>query len=153
MAGIAFNALFLFWAVGHLIGGSALHFGPVHLALTTAGVLLFWACCAVALWNIVADVIVLSRPRSITARPLFQMINAAAGGLVCCWFLKAGSVAAVTLSGSDATRNLAITHQVNLWMTRAFPFAVFAIAVMVMAYGYQLWLVTQLAPGELPLRA
>jgi hypothetical protein len=119
--------------------------GPaLRVTLSPVWIYFFWAGLALILANAALSSVNLLRPYWTALRALARLAIDGAGAALFCWLLKAGVLARLDIAGVDPSRAIQIKDAIQLWMERAFPFAVIGVIVIL---GFDIYRVIWVTRG------
>jgi hypothetical protein len=122
---VAVNLCVLVWWGWNMAAPLELRFGYVHVLLKAEWFLFFWCILGLTVASTVLAAVNFVRPWWTPARLAARLCLDLAGAVFFCWVLKPNLIAAITWPGAAPEKAALVVNQVNLWLDRMFPFAVF----------------------------
>jgi hypothetical protein len=133
---MAVNLSVLLWWIADLFPPLTLHFGTLHIALTSAWAGFFWSGLILTGVNAAFAAENLVQPYWTTEKLWVRFALDVAGTVFFSWLLRANLVRSMVSPDLSLDQAAAMTHSVNLWIGRMFPYAV---AVGILVAGGNLW--------------
>jgi hypothetical protein len=103
----------------------------------------FWGYLVLGLGNIVLAILNLRRPYWSLPRAVSKLVSDLAGGVLCCWLLKANVVASIWLNQVDAAKTAEVMHWIQFSMTVSFPVAVIAVTILIAFDAFRIFRVSR----------
>lgn len=122
---VAVNLCVLVWWGWNMAAPLELRLGNVQVTLTPEWVVFFWGILVLTMASALLAAVNFVRPWWTPARVATRLALDVAGGVFFCWVLKANVLASIDWPGATPEKQALVVNQVNLWMGRAFPFAIF----------------------------
>ena len=128
---LAANFVFAVWWVTGAWSQFIFDRAGVRIVLAPAWRGFFWAFLAIALANIALAAVNLSRRYWTLLNAGIRLVLDSAGAVAFCWLLKAHLVAEISAPQLSPAHAAEISHAINTYMARAFPFAALACVIIV----------------------
>jgi hypothetical protein len=122
---VVVNVCVLVWWGWNMAAPLDLRLGDVHILLTQEWTVFFWGILVLTLASAAVATLNFMRPWWTAPRVATRLTLDVAGGVFFCWVLKARLLATIDWPGATPEKSALVVNQVNLWLARAFPFAVF----------------------------
>jgi hypothetical protein len=127
---VAVNLCVLVWWAWNMAAPLDLRLGNVHVSLTAEWVWFFWGILLLTLASTVVAARNLVRPWWTVPRMAARLSLDLAGAVFFCWVLKANLLATVDWPGATPEKQGIVVSQVNLWLERMFPYAIFVCLII-----------------------
>jgi hypothetical protein len=118
------NFGFLIWWGLHMSSRTFLDRPEIRISLTPAWTYFFWGFSLLAVLNLAVSGVNLMRPYWTGLRATFRLVTNGIASALFCWLVKANVLEGIVVPNVSPARLLEITHAINLWMARSFPFVV-----------------------------
>jgi len=118
------NFGFLIWWGLQMSSRTFLDRPEIRISLTPVWTYFFWGFSLLAVLNLAVSGVNLMRPYWTGMRATFRLATDCTGVALFCWLLKANVLEGIVVPNVSPARLLEITHAINLWMARSFPFVV-----------------------------
>lgn len=135
---VAVNLCVLVWWGWNMAAPLELHLGNVHVMLTAEWVWFFWGILLLTLASTVVAAVNFMRPYWTPARVAMRLCLDAAGAVFFCSVLKANLLATIDWPSATPNDQVIVVSQVNLWLGRMFPFAIFICLLIVSINAWRL---------------
>jgi hypothetical protein len=132
------NLCVLVWWAWNMAAPLDLRLGNVHILLTKEWTWFFWGILLLTLASAAVAAVNFVRPWWTAPRVAARLYLDVAGGVFFCWVLKAKLLATIDWPGATPEKSALVVNQVNLWLSRAFPFAVFICVLIVTINAWRL---------------
>lgn len=129
------NGVFIAWWVTDMWSVTVFNRGGVSIVFSAVWRSFLWAFLLIAICNIVLAAANLARPYWTWLRASLQLALTVAGSVAFCWICKVNILGQIVVPGLSASRAAEITAAINLNLSRAFPFVVFACVVIILLSG------------------
>jgi hypothetical protein len=128
----------LVWWATNMVAPLNLRIGNVHVAFTPAWELFYWAILVLTLFNAALSSINLMRPWWTSQRVAARLFLDVVGSAFFCWMLRANLVATITWPSATPDKSAFVLTQVNLWLERAFPYAILICLIIALTNAWRL---------------
>jgi len=135
---VAVNLCVLVWWGWNMAAPLDLRLGSVHILLTQAWTWFFWGILALTLASATVAAVNFVRPWWTAPRVAARLTLDVLGGLFFCWVLKANLLATIDWPGATPQKSALVVNQLNWWLARVFPFAVFVCLLIVAINAWRL---------------
>lgn len=135
---VAVNLCVLAWWGWNMAAPLDLHFGDVHILLTQKWTWFFWGILLLTLGSATVAAVNFVRPWWTAPRVVARLYLDLTGGIFFCWVLKANLLATIDWPGATPEKSALVVNQVDFWLARAFPFAVFICLLIVVINAWRL---------------
>jgi hypothetical protein len=127
---VAVNLCVLVWWGWNMAAPLVLRLGNVRVTLTAEWVWFFWGILLLTLASTVVAAVNFVRPYWTPARVAVRLCLDVAGAVFFCWILRANLLAAIDWPGATPERAAVVVNQVNQWLERMFPYAIFVCLII-----------------------
>lgn len=146
------NLCVLVWWGWNMAAPLDLRLGNVHILLTREWTVFFWGILILTLASAAIAAVNFMRPWWTAPRVATRLALDIAGGAFFCAVLKANLLATIDWPSATPEKSALVVNQVNLWLARAFPFAIIICLLIVTINAWRL--VSVLRKSETtPMRA
>ena len=129
------NLVFAVWWVMDMWSLTIFHRGGVRITFAPVWNDFLWAFLLLAMANIVLAALNLIRPYWTTVRASAQLVLTIGGAVTFCAMVKANILAEIVMPNLEPSRAAEIVNRINTIVSKSFPFAVFAGAIIVALSG------------------
>ncbi len=134
------NVVFLVWWLSSMGSLTLFEHSGVRIVVEPAWRIYFWAFVLIAIGNIVLAAVNLTRPYWTAARAGIRFAMNCTSAIAVCWLCRVHPLAEITAPNLSPARAAEITNAMNIYLARAFPFAVLACVLIIMlADGIRLY--------------
>jgi hypothetical protein len=135
---VAVNLCVLVWWGWNMAAPLELHLGNVHVMLTAEWVWFFWGILVLTLASAALAAFNFMRPWWTPARVAARLTLDVAGAVFFCSVLKASLLASIDWPSATPEKQVFVVNQVNLWLGRMFPYAIFICLIIAAINAWRL---------------
>ena len=133
---VTVNLCVLVWWGWNMAAPLELRFGNVHVMLTAEWVWFFWGILLLTVASTLVAAVNFMRPYWTVPRVAARLTLDVAGSVFFCWVLRANLLAMIDWPSATPEKSALVVSQVNLWMERIFPYAIF---ICLIVAGINAW--------------
>jgi hypothetical protein len=138
LAEIAVAVIFNVWFVAAFWPRPAFDLFGVQIAPAPVWTIIFWSFLALAVANVALAGVNLFRPYWTRLRASLRLLFDGVGGALFCWLLKAQVLGGISAPGLPAPKAVELTRLINMLLTKALPWAVVTMLVILCFDAYRI---------------
>lgn len=135
---VAANSLVLIWFAINMSSLVVMDQPGIRITLTPLWSYFYWTFLLLTLGNLMLACANLIRPEWTATKATLRLLFDAAGSVAFCWLCKVNVIASIAIANTPPERLRDIERVVNLWIERAFPFAVLVGMTIAVADVYRI---------------
>ncbi|HSZ61508.1 MAG TPA: hypothetical protein VK828_06905 [Terriglobales bacterium] len=135
---IAVAVIFNAWFVGMFWPRPAFDLFGAQISPAPVWKIIFWSFLVLAVANVALAGVNLFRPYWTRLRASLRLVFDGVGGALFCWLLKAQVLAGISVPGPPAPKSVELTRLINVWLTKALPWAAVTILAILAFDAYRI---------------